>query len=185
MKLEEILTHQRQSYIKQLTAFYEQRTGGAKEILMELNSEEETLLFKLSRLDYLIKDEGEFKIEELSPDTYSNHPLINFTHGQLQIELNPFFWHGREFIIDNVYEDFTWLKSWTKTWIDVEDKFSVDSDGFTGAIHNVSFPIVEQQTTKFTVDFGTSSVDTFMDLIKNIKQTGANRLVINSFDLMS
>src|SRR5688572_8045961 len=156
MNLEEILSHQRQSYIKQLTAFYEHRTEGAKEILMALNSEEETLLFKLSRLDYLIKVDGEFKIEELSPDTYSNHSPINFTYGQLQIELNPFFWHGCEFIIDKEYDDFDWLKSWTKTWIDEEDKFQADSDGFTGAIHSVSYPITEQQKTKFTVDLGTA-----------------------------
>lgn len=51
MEFEEIISHQRQSYIKQLKSFYEHQTEGAKEILMELNSEEETLLFKLSRLD--------------------------------------------------------------------------------------------------------------------------------------
>ena len=185
MEFEEILSHQRQSYIKQLKGFYEHRTEGAKEILMELNGEEETLLFKLSRLDYLVKIDGEFKIEELSPDTYSNHPPVNFTYGQLQIELNPFFWHGCEFIIDKEYGDIDWLKTWTKAWIDEHDKFQNDSDGFTRAIHNVSYPTVEQQKTKFTVDFGTSAVDTFMDLVNIIKDTGANRLIINSFDMMN
>jgi hypothetical protein len=184
MEFEEMITLQRRTYIKQLKAFYEGRNEGAKEILMSLNSEEETLLFRLSRLDYLLNVDGEFKIEELSPDTYSNHSQLNFTYGQLQVELHPFFWHGCEFIIDREYEHFDWLKSWTKTWIDEEDKFQADDEGFTGAIHNVSFPVTEKQRTKFTVDFGTASVHVFLDLIYKIKDTGAERLIISSFDLL-
>jgi hypothetical protein len=185
MEFEEIINHQRQSYIKQLKAFYADRTDGAREILMALNGEEETLLFKLTRLDYLVKVDGEFKIEELSPDTYSNHSPINFTYGQLQVELNPFFWHGCEFIIDKKDDDLDWLRTWTKIWIDEEDKFQTDIDGFTGAIHNVSFPTTEQQTVKFTVDFGTASTEVFMNLMNCIKDTGAKRLIINSFDMLN
>jgi hypothetical protein len=184
MEFEEVIAHQRQSFVKQLKSFYENRKEGAREILMALNSEEETLLFKLYRPDYLIKADGEFKMEELSPDTYSNHPPINFTYGQMQVELNPFFWHGCEFIIDKEYNDIEWLKAWTKKWIDEEERLPVDSNGFTGAIHSVTYPTSENQKTKFTVDLGTASVDSFMDLVNCIKETGANRLIINSFDLI-
>lgn len=184
MEFKEIINHQRQSYIKQLKAFYADRNDGAREILMALNGEDETLLFKLTRLDYLVKIDGEFKIEELSPDTYSNHPPISFTYGQLQVELNPFFWHGCEFIVDEEFENLDWLRTWTKTWIDEEDKFQSDNDGFTGAIHNVTFPTTERQRTKFTVDFGTASTEAFMNLINLIKDTGTRNLIINSFDLL-
>jgi len=184
MEFEEIITHQRQSFVKQLKSFYENRKEGAREILMALDSEEETLLFKLYRIDYLIKVDGEFKIEELSPDTYSNHPPINFTYGEMRVELNPFFWHGCEFIIDKEYKDIDWLKSWTKTWLDEEETIPVDRDGFTGTIHSVTYPTSENQKTKFTVDLGTAPVDSFMDLVNCIKETGADRLIINSFDLI-
>nr|MBI1231527.1 hypothetical protein [Cytophagales bacterium] len=184
MELEEIISHQRQTYLKQLGLFYDKRTEGAKEILMALNSQEEGLLFKLSRLDYLIKLDGEFKIEELSPDTYSNHSQIDFQLGQLTIELNPFFWHGCEFAIDKEYENIDWLRNWTKKWIDEEDEMPTDENGFCGAIHSVSYPTFENHITRFTVDFGTVSVDAFMELIEEINVTGANKIIINSFDLI-
>jgi hypothetical protein len=185
MEFEEIINQQRESYLIQLISFYKDRTEGAKEILIKLNGEDEDLLFNLNRFDYLVKIDGKFNIEELSPDSYKNHLPITFSYEQLHIELHPFFWHGYEFIIDQEYNDFDWLRSWTKTYIDEEGVLENEDDGFTQAIHSVSFPIAEQNRIKFTVDFGTASKDTFMNLINTIKNTGAKQLTINSFDMIN
>jgi hypothetical protein len=184
MELTEILNHHRLTYLKQLNSFYEKRIEGAKEILISLNSPEEGLLFKLSRFDYLIKIDGEFKIEELSPDTFSNHPKLDFKLEKLTIELNPFFWNGCEFVIDKIYENIDWLRNWTKKWIDEKDEKSTDENGFCGVIHSVTYPIVENQVTKFTIDFGTADVYAFIELINEIQLSGAERVIINSFDLI-
>jgi hypothetical protein len=184
MKFEEIVNYQRQSYINQLQEFYEDKINGDKEVLVTLNSDNETLLFKLYRFDYLANVNGEFKAEELSPHTYTNHEESIFTYGEIQVELNPFFWHGCEFIIDKKYDDFNWLRGWTKNWIDEDNDFEPDNEGFTGAIHSVTLPITENNMTRFTVDFGTASVQAFMSLLNSIKETKVERVIINSFELL-
>ncbi len=100
MTLEEIINHHRSTYINQLISFYGNRSNGAKEILLKLSSDEETLLFNLTRPDFLSNNDGNYGIEELYPDTFSNHEPINFVYKNLNIELHPIFWHGVEFILD-------------------------------------------------------------------------------------
>jgi len=185
MDLEEILSHHRQMYINQLIDFYENRGESVKELLMELNVDDEALLFNLYRLDYVVKVDDELIIEELSPETYIHHSPISFTFGELYLELNPFYWHGCEFTIDKKFQDFERLKSWAKTYMDEEDTFQPDSNGLTGTIHSISYPTTEQHRTKFTVDLGTASVNTFMTLLHCIQETGANNVVISSFDLLN
>jgi hypothetical protein len=68
--------------------------------------------------------------------------VIWFADNKLKDNLNSTFE-----TTDNRQSHIDWLKSWTKIWIDEEDKFQADSDGFTRAIHNVSYPITEQQKT--------------------------------------
>ena len=77
------------------------RRAGAKEILLELNKEETERTFKLYRLDYYEQVDGGGKPIELSPDTYLSYPPIDYDFGQLNIELNPFYWHGCEFVFSN------------------------------------------------------------------------------------
>ena len=81
MRFEEIINEQRKSYIKQLIKYYENRTNGIKECLMELNSESETLLFNLSRIDYIVSENEEYKIEELTPENYINHQKLDLNFG--------------------------------------------------------------------------------------------------------
>lgn len=180
----EILTRHRQVYILQLIEFYEKRTEGAREFLLKMNSEKEDLLFNLSRMDYLVKKEEDWKIEELSPDSFANHRPIGFSFGNMQIVLNPIFWHGSQFIINKESDDIEWLKSWTQKWIDEDELIPKDKDGLTGTVHNVTTPIIDNGTITFTVDLGTASVDSVIELVELIKQTGTDKLVINSFDLM-
>jgi len=180
----DILNKHRQVYIRQLLEFYKERTEGARELLLKMNSEKEDLLFDLSRMDYLLKDNEDWKIEELSPDTFANHRPIGFSFGKMQIELNPIYWHGCQFVINKQSDDIEWLKSWTLKWIDEDELIPKDNDGLTGAIHNVTTPTIDNGAITFTVDLGTASVDSVIELVELIKQTGTDKLVINSFDLM-
>jgi hypothetical protein len=130
MELKEIITRQRETYLRQLTEFYKTRTTGAKELLLELNGEEQERTFKLYRLDYIEQVDGQNKPTELAPDTYVNHPPVNFSSGQMDIELNPFYWHGCDFIISGQKENWDWLISWAKKWIDENDANPIDNSGF-------------------------------------------------------
>ena len=98
---------------------------------MELNGDEKERVFKLYRLDHYEQVDGEGKPTELGADTYLNHQPTNYKFGQLNIELNPFFWHGCDFVFKQELTNIDWLKSWTKKWIDEEDKNPIDTNGLS------------------------------------------------------
>jgi hypothetical protein len=85
MDIREIIERQRETYLKQLTKFYSERTTGAKEILLELNGDEKERTFKLYRLDYYEQVDGQGKPTELGADTYLNHQPTNYKFGQLSV----------------------------------------------------------------------------------------------------
>ena len=184
MELKEIIQRQRETYLRQLTEFYKIRTTGAKELLLELNGEEQERIFKLYRLDYYEQVDGQSHPTELAPDTYVSHPPIDYTLGQMNIELNPFYWHGCDFVLDKMTNEIEWLKDWTKKWIDDEDKMPINSSGFSNVIHNVTRPTKNENGIKFSVDFGTADVDCFLDLIQQIEKQGIDNLKIGSFEII-
>ena len=185
MELKEIIQRQRETYLRQLTEFYKTRTTGAKELLLELNGEEQDRTFKLYRLDYYEQVDGQSHPTELAPDTYVSHPPIDYSLGQLNIQLNPFYWHGCDFVLDKETNQIDWLKTWTKKWIDDEDKNPTDNDGLSNVIHNVTRPTKENNGIKFSVDFGTATADCFMDLIQEIEKQRILKLRIGSFEMIS
>ncbi|RAU84218.1 hypothetical protein [Pontibacter arcticus] len=184
MELNEIVEKHREVYIKQLREFYEGRDEGIKEALLKLDTEESGLLFNLSRMDYLIRVNDEWKIEELSPDSYINHEPVVFENGKLTVELYPLFWHGCQFTIEDELGDYSYIEDWAKRWIDEEDTFKMNNEGLTGAIHSVSIPEQSKNILKFTVDFGTAPVECFMDLIKELESKDAGIVTIESHNLI-
>ena len=183
MEIIDILEKQRQVYLRQLDKFWQDKIG-AKEILIAYNSNKPPLLLNLTRFDYLEKRNDDFNIEELFPDTYINHQTVEFIAGNLTIELNPFYCHGCEFILNKKISDTTFLEDWTKQWIDEEDLLRESAEGYANAIHSVTIPEIADDETKFTVDFGTSSVDCFLNLISIIAENNIDKVTINSFDLI-
>ena len=183
MNITEILEKQRQIYLRQLDKFWQDKSG-AKEILIAYNSDKPPMLLNLTRFDYLEKQNDKFDIQELSADTYINHQTVEFVRGTLLIELNPFYWNGCEFILNKEVADTTFIESWTKRWIDEEDLLQDKVEGYTNAIHSVTIPEITESETKFTVDFGTSSVESFLDLLDKIELEKIEKVTINSFDLI-
>ena len=183
MDIIEILEKQRQVYLRQLDEFWQDKIG-AKEILVAYNSDKPPMLLNLTRFDYLEKRNDDFNIEELSPDTYINHQTLEFVAGNLMIELNPFYWHGCEFILNKKISDTTFIEDWTKQWIDEEELLQESAEGYANAIHSVTIPENAEDETKFTVDFGTASVECFLDLINKIAKNNIDKVTINSFDLI-
>jgi hypothetical protein len=185
MNIREIIDGQRETYLKQLAKFYSERATGAKEILLELDGDEKERTFKLYRLDYYEEVDGQGKPTELGADTYLNHQPTNYKFGQLSIELKPFFWHGCDFVFKQELTDIAWLLSWTKKWIDEEDKRPTDTNGLSGVIHNVTRPAsTTDNETKFSVDFGSADTDSVMELIETIEKQGIKELNIGSFEMI-
>ncbi|MEJ0032421.1 MAG: hypothetical protein WDO15_19640 [Bacteroidota bacterium] len=180
----DIIKAQRDLYLKQLTEFYSEQNPGAKEILLELNGDEPEKIFKLYRLDHFEQIDGEGKPTELAADRYLNHQMTSFLLGNLSVELNPFYWHGCDFVFDQELHSIEWLKSWATKWIDVEDNNPVDFNGFSGVIHNVTRPQQNNGEWQFSVDFGTANEKAFIELIQAIDELRISRVRIGSFEMI-
>jgi hypothetical protein len=136
-------------------------------------------------MDFILKNGDNWKIEEFSPDTYGEHPSIEFKYQDMTILLNPFFWHGCDFLIEPKTTDITFLENWTKKWIDEEELLNPLSNGLSGAIHSVTIPIHEENGLTFSIDFGSSMVDSFLSLIDIIQKSGFQKVSINSFQMIN
>ena len=180
----EFLKQQRECYLKQLIEFYRERQSGAKEILLVLDNDEEERIFKLYRLDHYEQIDGEGRPTELGPNRYTNHPKILFKLGDLSIELNPFYWHGCDFVFEKEIQNIEWLKLWATKWIDVEDTNPIDANGFSGVIHNVTRPLQTNNGWQFTVDFGTASEESFNELLRCINERGIGEVRIGSLEMI-
>ncbi len=183
MTIDEIINRQREIYLRQLNEFYLNRNDGAKELLVQYPSENNGLFLNLTRMDYIKKNGEDWVIEEFSPDSYINHEPILFTHDELSIEINPFFWHGCEIIVEPAFDSFTILENWTKEWIDEDEIIEIGEDGLSRAIHSVSIPETTDNNFSFCIDLGTCSKECLFDLFKILKNYGAKKIIINSFSL--
>jgi hypothetical protein len=184
MELVDIVTIHRNTYIRQLKEFYEDKNEGIKEVLLKLNNEKSGLLLNLTRSDYLVKVNEEWKIVELSPDSFNTHSPVEFKFGNTTVELNPIFWHGCQFTMTHTETDNGWLEEWTKKWIDEDDNFESIDDGLSGAIHNVTILTQVEEGWQFIVDFGTAPVESFMELIDVLNKKGISNVIVHSSDLM-
>ena len=184
MDIKEIISRQRELYINDLLYFYKEKTNGVKEVMIELKNEEPIREFKLYRLDYFEKIEEKFIPTELNSNKYLDFVPIEYNYGVLEIELNPFYWHGCEFILKSEPTDNNWLIEWTKKWIDKEEKKQEDSNGLSGVIHNVTKLHAEKGNYSFSVDFGSADTEAFFDLIDEIYNQGIKEIRIGSFTMI-
>jgi hypothetical protein len=185
MDIQEIIGRQRELYLRDLLDFYKGKSGGVREIMLELNNDEPIRQFKLYRLDHYDQVEGVSKPTELNSDKYLDFEPIEYKYEDLNVELNPFYWNGCEFVLDSNSIDSMWLIEWTKKWIDENDEKQENADGLTGVIHNVSRPTRCKDTFSFTIDFGSAETESFIDLINEIYLQDVKFVRVGSFSMMN
>jgi hypothetical protein len=184
MDFKEIIRKNRDLYLNALIELYKENPSGAKEILLELNIDEPIRQFKLYRIDYFEKVNNESKPTELNLDKYLDFEQIEYNYGEMKIELNPFYWNGCEFILNEKPKEQDWLIEWIKGWIDEDDGNNEDSNGLSGVIHSVTRPKQSMHDYSFSVDFGSADLQSFLDLIDEIYLQGVKKLKIGSFSMI-
>jgi hypothetical protein len=184
MDIKEIFRRQRELYLKDLLDFYSETESGVKEVMLELNKDEPIRVFKLYRLDHYDQIDGESKPTELNSDKYLDFDPIEYKYDSLNIELNPFYWNGCEFVLTSSSTDLDWLIRWTEKWIDEDDKNQTDANGLSGVIHGVTRPENAGDQISFSVDFGSADIESIIDLIHEIYLQDVKKLRIGSFSMI-
>ena len=185
MDFEQLIAKQRELYLNDLIDFYKTKGGGAKELLIELNNDELTRAFKLWRLDHCEQVNGEPKTTEFNSDKYLDFEPTEYLYNDLKVELSPFYWNGCDFELKPVLLKNDWLMAWVERWINLDDDNEMDSNGLSGAIHNVTKPEENIDHCTFSVDFGSAGVDAFLDLVHEIYLNEVKELRIGSFSMIS
>jgi len=185
MELTEIVTKHQKQYFD----FFSKASKaceGAKEILVDRKNDDPEEIYRLYRFDCINKNNNSgYEIIEYNNDSYLNHAPITFLLHELKVIINPFFWNGAEIEVWGMDKDMHSIIKWAEKWIDVNDTKSIPKNGiFSGLIHSILRPEISRDKVILSIDFGTSEITSFMQLMDILESNGANKVVIHSKTLI-
>lgn len=170
------------AFVECLEIFQGEYSTSAAEVLLELQWEC-AYAFKLHRVDMGSNTSGQFKIQEINPDTFLTFdPFTHTVLPNLDVTLMPFAWNGVEFRINSI-SSCSGLEGWALRWLDVSDEHEQDANGLQGVIHSVSAPEIVGDHSTFSVDFGSAPVQAVEELFSVIRAMGATTAEIKSSSL--
>lgn len=188
MTLDEILIQERERYL----TFFRLAVKDEKvkydscvsEILLKPNKEsqnDQPEVFQLFRYDLLYKKpNGQTGISEINLDSLLAYNPEKFSVGEMKVTINPFVWNGCEFFISKQTYDWDVFFEWANKWIDIDGKMEPNENGEDGVIHNVTFPVEENEKYVISVDFGTSPLSAFKELLTIFARQGIQEIIIDS-----
>lgn len=177
--LKEVVTIEQKRYTDFFSEGVEKLRQGketyASELLLEINDETIGEPFNLVRVDFIYKSQnGEDSINELRLETNSSYNPVEIRTDNALIHIKPFCWNSCEIACDEF--ELNLLKYWIRQWLKIEEEFN----GISNAIHSCSLPEESEDQFSFTIDFGTSPVEAFHDLINTLEQAGATQITIKT-----
>jgi uncharacterized protein YtpQ (UPF0354 family) len=181
MELKEILENQRIHYINKLTLELKNKPEAVCELLVDLDKKYSEKLFRMWRFDCVehVGDKN-FTPTEFNSDTYFNHIPLKGQFNNIQVELNPFFWNGCEFLLSKEPSTWTPFHDWIKKWIDIDNTKEFEKSLLKNVIHNVTQPKSIDKKIFFAIDFGSASINSFLELLEIFQQMNIYEVTIGS-----
>jgi hypothetical protein len=186
MTLDELLIKERTQYLTtfQLGLDQHKTAKSAIEVMIQTTADQNKNLpelYQINRYDLINKNaEGKMNLTEFNLDKDS---VLKFDEqvyeiAGMKITINPFVWNGCEFTVDkkpNITFD-----NWAKKWMDIDDKKKPGADGFQNVIHSVTFPEEENSKWTMSVDFGSSPIEAFIELMTTLSGQGIKKVEVHS-----
>jgi hypothetical protein len=181
--LQQILYTERERYfnffVQTIDSLKNAELHWATELLVQPTNDNLIEPFNLVRLDFISKSEsGEHSIKDIRLDKNLDYNKLEFTIEDLKVTLNPFCWNSCEFTVDRIEMDK--LKQWVAKWLKIDQE--VDNKP-SNAIHSCSLPQTNGNMTTFTIDFGTTSPNTFADFLNLIAHSGGTTVSIETTEV--
>lgn len=186
MTLDELLTKGRTQYLATFHLGLDQHktSKSAIEVMIQTTADENRNLpelYQINRYDLInINPEGKYDLTEfnLDKDSVLKFEQQVYEVNGMKISLNPFVWNGCEFTLDkkpNITFD-----NWAKKWMDIDDKTKPGADGFQNVIHSVTFPEEENGKWTTSIDFGSSPIEAFKELMTTLSGQGIKKVEVHS-----
>jgi len=188
MGLEELLEDIRNLYLESVTAeLLAQQAEDDVEIIREPalrdddgESVPEGSLGLPVRVDLAILRGGEIEsLGNVEIDEMYDFEPVEFAWGDsMAVQLLPFPWDSASIVLPKgpAY-DWTPLKNWFMAWFR-EEEDEADDDGPLGAVHFLSDPIEDEQSTILTVDLGSAPLEAFEQMLDAIEKLGVQEVMI-------
>lgn len=184
MDFNELLNNHREAYLN-FFKIQKKQCEGSSEVLLEMKSKKNARIYNLYRFDCVEKNkDGSFEIIEFNNTSYLNHDLIEFDYNKLKIELHPFFWNGCEIHFKNRVYNFDDYRNWGKKWLDVNEEGENNNQELAELIHNIQPPRLINGEYTLSIDFGTSKIDSFIELFNVLIDMGVTKIKIDSSSMM-
>lgn len=104
---------------------------------------------------------------------------VEFRVDGIQVHVNPFSWDAVRVVAKPVREgDLSFLSRWFSEWFDPEDTHGPDEQGLYRVVHYMSDPELTDGTVSFVVDFGSTGIEVFEDLMKTLAEAGVTAVAI-------
>lgn len=171
----------RDQYLDELTreiATYNNTFNSTKiEELVERNSDQALPpAFKVHRIDMISNSYNYTDFTECKPEnTLYFRPTKLSLNGQLKIVLEPFTWNEVDIDCNCFDAQAMILQQWAYRWIENPGAPKDGNRGLRGCAHSISFPLINGDRCRFTVDFGSADVECFVELMQVLYRLGVTR----------
>lgn len=184
--LEQVREHYLSGYHQSISDFSDKHNKSSPEVLLQLqNKEELPQPYQLYRIDMASGDVSPPKLVEFNHPNHLSFNAIEFTAGDINAVLHPIMWNGVEFKTDIFTLTDDKLTEWALKWIDVDETGVSDEFGLAGYIHSITYPEIVDGKMHFSVDFGSSSVDSFYELFGVFIELGVKNVEVYSSNLVN
>ncbi len=183
MDLAEIILRVREHYLaryRQSIAAYRVRfQPGGPEVLVEVDRPFPAP-YRFYRFDLASGAVDPPNWTEVNPDSHLEFSVFHLDHGGIDLVINPIVWNGVQFRVEPPIRDDKSLQEWALRWIDVEERAESDEDGLGAYIHSITPPTSDSVSTEISIDFGSSPLECFYELLEILRIAGAERVEIHS-----
>jgi len=189
MNFNDLLIQERELCIKALCEILaDQRKidpRAASEVLIELNSDKFSGVYRLMRPDILYKSvSGQPQVIEVNKQTYLSFDPFVMTVDDIPVRISPFHWNGVEFHVAGRVKSWAAFEDWADYWIDSKDARYEEGKDWLNVIHSVTPPECENERWNFSVDFGSAEVSCINELLEILIQIGAREIEVGSFSMI-
>jgi hypothetical protein len=186
MTFDELLMKERNQYLAKFQLGLDQHktAKSAVEVMIQTTADQNRNLpelYQIYRYDLInINAEGKPDLTEFNLDKDS---ILKFEEqiyemNGMKITILPFVWNGCEFTLDKKPDII--FENWARKWMDIDDKKKQGANGFQNVIHNVTFPIEENGKWRTSIDFGSSPIEAFKELMTTFSGEGIKKIEIHS-----
>ncbi|MDZ4288795.1 MAG: hypothetical protein U0984_12595 [Prosthecobacter sp.] len=186
MNLTDYLGKAREMHLAALAGVLRERRQtdpqAVSEVLIELNSEAFSGIYRLRRPDILHRDDhGQIRITEVNEDRYlSFDPFVTAPMPGISIRYTPFHWYSLEVRVVGEITDWTPFEKWAHYWMDAEDARLVEGQEWSNTIHDVTEPSLGEGVWTFAIDLGSADVECIPQLVNLLVELGARTIELGT-----